>query len=251
MQGGKMSILDKIIQVLINEFQPRPPRPPVVIEEPIDMDATSIRGRNVSTDAPSVGYLYVYDGADWVPQSPQALTFEDELLLGGVPSMQGDGHGIALNFDQGIYVFDEDVGLHEILVCDYSNSTGNILTWGDGTVSQKSRTASRDNGGAHQWYSGNSQAAFMRAQLDDVAYHVNVPMTVNNTGLAAIDPYVHVGLQMESTSDGMLGYRMSEAQRDAITGDLTGSHEGLEIWNLTTHKKNYWDGSAWQSLAWE
>lgn len=44
---------------------------------------------------------------------------------------------------------------------------------------------------------------------------------------------------------GFLSPRLTTTQRDAITSPA----EGLEIYNTTTHTKNYWDGSVWQEVA--
>jgi hypothetical protein len=52
-------------------------------------------------------------------------------------------------------------------------------------------------------------------------------------------------LQADSTTKGFLPPRMTTTQRDAITSPP----EGLEIYNLTTHKKNVYTGSAWEQVT--
>jgi hypothetical protein len=48
---------------------------------------------------------------------------------------------------------------------------------------------------------------------------------------------------LSSTTQGFLAPRMTGIQRDAISSPA----EGLMIYNLTTHKMQVWDGSAWQN----
>lgn len=50
-------------------------------------------------------------------------------------------------------------------------------------------------------------------------------------------------LQADSTTKGFLCPRMTTTQRTAIT-----AAEGLEVYDLTTHKKYVWDGTTWQPL---
>ncbi|MDZ4678392.1 MAG: hypothetical protein SGI74_12885 [Oligoflexia bacterium] len=52
-------------------------------------------------------------------------------------------------------------------------------------------------------------------------------------------------LEVKSTVKGLLGPRMSQAQRDAISSPPA----GLEIFNTTTNKKNVFNGTAWVELA--
>ncbi len=51
-------------------------------------------------------------------------------------------------------------------------------------------------------------------------------------------------LQLDSTSKGLLQPRMTTVQRDAITSPA----EGLTIFNITTHKPNYYNGTVWVEL---
>ncbi|GAA3994649.1 GDSL-type esterase/lipase family protein [Mucilaginibacter dorajii] len=50
---------------------------------------------------------------------------------------------------------------------------------------------------------------------------------------------------ISSTTEGFLKPRMTSMQRDAI---LTPA-EGLEIYNLTTHKMNFYNGTAWETIT--
>jgi|GEM_PF-1332964 len=52
-------------------------------------------------------------------------------------------------------------------------------------------------------------------------------------------------LAVSSTTEGFLTPRMTTTQRDAISSPA----EGLEIYNLTTHKKNFYNGTAWEVIT--
>lgn len=52
-------------------------------------------------------------------------------------------------------------------------------------------------------------------------------------------------LAVNSTSEGFLTPRMTTSQRDAIANPA----EGLEIYNLTTHKKNFFNGTSWEQIT--
>jgi lysophospholipase L1-like esterase len=52
-------------------------------------------------------------------------------------------------------------------------------------------------------------------------------------------------LAVDSTTTGFLTPRMTSTQRDAIVSPA----EGLEIYNLTTHKKNFYNGTGWRECA--
>lgn len=54
-------------------------------------------------------------------------------------------------------------------------------------------------------------------------------------------------LELRSTTQGFMPPRMTTTQRDAIVSPV----EGLMIYNLTTHRLNLYDGSAWKSVAFE
>lgn len=49
-------------------------------------------------------------------------------------------------------------------------------------------------------------------------------------------------MQINSTTRGVVLTPMTQTQRDAIASP----REGLEIWNLTSHKKNWWNGTEWR-----
>ncbi len=79
--------------------------------------------------------------------------------------------------------------------------------------------------------------------LYDGAYHVRA----TTSGLVVGPNVINAAavLQADSTTKGFLPPRMTTAERDAIVNPP----EGLEIYNLTTHKKNFYNGSAWEQVT--
>jgi len=77
-------------------------------------------------------------------------------------------------------------------------------------------------------------------------YSVLHNMNIGNGVAKATDPsaYLELGKATGSTK-GFLGPRMTTTQRDAIASPAT----GLIIYNTTTNKINYWNGTAWIEIA--
>jgi|GEM_PF-2497219 len=63
-------------------------------------------------------------------------------------------------------------------------------------------------------------------------------------GVNALNRNASAMLQVNSTTKGVLFPRMTTTQRDAIPSPA----EGLVIYNLTTHKVQYFDGTSWVDL---
>ena len=73
-------------------------------------------------------------------------------------------------------------------------------------------------------------------------------MRVLDTGSVAIGntaPSAAAKLQIDSETQGFLPPRMSTTQRNAISTPP----EGLVIFNLTTHKLNFYNGTAWEAVT--
>ena len=62
-----------------------------------------------------------------------------------------------------------------------------------------------------------------------------------NIGIGTSQPNASALLEVNSASKGFLPPRMTTSQRDAISNPP----EGLMIYNMSTHKMNYYDGSKW------
>lgn len=62
-------------------------------------------------------------------------------------------------------------------------------------------------------------------------------------GIGTPSPEPGAALEISSTSQGFLPPRMTQAQRDAITPVA-----GLQIFNTTTLKPNYYDGTEWKNF---
>ena len=65
-------------------------------------------------------------------------------------------------------------------------------------------------------------------------------MGINNTA-----PHASAQLDVSSTTKGFLPPRVTTTQRDAISSPA----EGLIIYNTTTHKLNFYNGSAWEQVT--
>ncbi len=70
-------------------------------------------------------------------------------------------------------------------------------------------------------------------------------LSEGRAGIGTTAPNPLALLDLTSTSQGFLPPRLTSEQRDAIASPP----EGLTIYNLTTHRPNFFDGSAWQEVA--
>ena len=66
-----------------------------------------------------------------------------------------------------------------------------------------------------------------------------------NVGIGTSSPSASSLVELSSTSKGMLLPRMTTTQRDAIASPAT----GLEIYNTTTNKFNYYTGANWTAVG--
>jgi len=67
-------------------------------------------------------------------------------------------------------------------------------------------------------------------------------VAINTSGNA---PNSKAMLDVDVTTKGILIPRLTDAQRNAISGPAT----GLVLYNTTTDRLNFWNGTAWYSLA--
>lgn len=73
-----------------------------------------------------------------------------------------------------------------------------------------------------------------------VTCNLTAQVAITTDGSSANDAAM---LDVKSTSKGFLPPRMSQVQRDGIT-----SVEGLIVFNTTTHKPNYYNGTEWMNF---
>ena len=69
-------------------------------------------------------------------------------------------------------------------------------------------------------------------------------ITGGNVGIGSA-PVTSAAIAVTSTTSGFLPPRMTTEQRDAIATPA----EGLQIYNLTTHKINFYNGTAWETVT--
>ena len=74
--------------------------------------------------------------------------------------------------------------------------------------------------------------------LTAICYSANAQVAINNDNSPADDSAI---LDVKSTTKGFLPPRMTETQRDAISNP----EEGLQIFNTTTKRPNYFNGYLW------
>jgi hypothetical protein len=67
---------------------------------------------------------------------------------------------------------------------------------------------------------------------------------MNGVGGTFVDDATAI-MQLNSTTKGILLPRMTSVQRNAIASPT----EGLEIYNLTTHTKNFYNGTSWRQVT--
>jgi hypothetical protein len=69
--------------------------------------------------------------------------------------------------------------------------------------------------------------------------------SLGNVGMGTSTPSSKAKLEISSTTQGFLPPRMTTVQRDAITSVPA----GLTIYNTTTNKLNFYNGSAWEAVT--
>lgn len=82
----------------------------------------------------------------------------------------------------------------------------------------------------------------------DVLFAKTANQYINGTGGLGIGtktPNSKAKVDIESTTQGFLKPRMTTVERDAIATPPA----GLEIYNLTTNKMNFYNGSAWEQIT--
>jgi len=73
--------------------------------------------------------------------------------------------------------------------------------------------------------------------------------TSGSVGIGTTVPYANAILDISSTTKGVLLPRLSAAQRDVLTPKINVTANGLMIYNTTTLRFNYWDGTKWNDVG--
>lgn len=95
------------------------------------------------------------------------------------------------------------------------------------------------------WARDNTQPGITFGSNADSHIVAVMDMLNNNMEIGTgVTPSAVSVLQLDSTTQGLLGPRMTTTQRNAISSPP----EGLQIYNLTTHTIEYWNGSAWTAV---
>ena len=70
-----------------------------------------------------------------------------------------------------------------------------------------------------------------------------------SVGVGTNAPYVNAILDITSTTKGVLLPRLTQAQRTTLTPLLNLTANGLLIYNVTTLRFNYWNGTQWNDVG--
>ncbi|MBC7654516.1 MAG: hypothetical protein H7098_08600, partial [Oligoflexus sp.] len=81
--------------------------------------------------------------------------------------------------------------------------------------------------------------------------HFVQAQTNGSVGVGTLTPYSNAALDVTSTSKGVLFPRLTAAQRTTLTPLLNNAtaSAGLLIYNTTTTRFNYWDGTQWNDVG--
>lgn len=77
----------------------------------------------------------------------------------------------------------------------------------------------------------------------------NANAQTGSVGIGTTTPYTNAILDVSSTSKGVLLPRLTDAQRTTLTPVLNLAANGLLIYNVTTLRFNYWDGTKWNDVG--
>ena len=117
-----------------------------------------------------------------------------------------------------------------------------------GRVSTTSGTSifsySSGGGGVLDVNPSNNNSVKFRARGDNDTFLIQTNPAGDNVGIGASSPDSTAKLQVDSTTQGFLPPRMTDAERDAITTPAA----GLMVYNTTTNKAQCYNGTAWQDL---
>ncbi|TKB98897.1 hypothetical protein [Pedobacter cryophilus] len=79
--------------------------------------------------------------------------------------------------------------------------------------------------------------------------NIALAQTTGSVGIGTTLPYANAILDITSTEKGLLIPRLTAAQRDVLTPKLNLVANGLLIYNVTTLRFNYWNGTQWNDVG--
>ena len=79
--------------------------------------------------------------------------------------------------------------------------------------------------------------------------NIALSQTSGSVGIGTTLPYANAILDITSTEKGLLIPRLTAAQRDVLTPKLNLVANGLLIYNVTTLRFNYWNGTQWNDVG--
>lgn len=79
--------------------------------------------------------------------------------------------------------------------------------------------------------------------------NIALAQTTGSVGVGTTLPYANAILDITSTDKGLLIPRLTAVQRDVLTPKLNLVANGLLIYNVTTLRFNYWNGTQWNDVG--
>jgi len=194
--------------------------------------------------------LGVYDSGDHLHLNQRGYdSVASVIYTAGLPWGASGVPPTSLNVNGNVNV--EATANPSITVRQIANGAGpsGWKFWSDGTFGYLTDNANSVNnlllfpgGGIQVRTSGNANAF---AVANTTPANTLMLTGAGNVGIGTAAPSVSALLDMTSTTKGVLLPRMTTTQRDAIASPA----EGLEIYNLTTHTKDFFNGTVWKTVT--
>lgn len=167
-------------------------------------------------------------------------TSHNQLTINGGHVNDGDNdYGLTINsFEPAITLLDRSTGAGSVQLFGTNNGGLWLVgdTTNDGTIGHSTNTTD-----------------FLLAKFESVntifytsgveSMRIN---SVGNVGIGTASPNADAKLQIDSTTQGFLPPRMTTTQRNAIVAPVPA---GLMIYNTTTNKLNFYNGTAWEAVT--
>jgi hypothetical protein len=138
-----------------------------------------------------------------------------------------------------------NTGFAGVNLYDYAGAAAASFQYGNpaaGAFANTLAIATRHSSIPLKLYQGGVATGNERIVLDASG---RIALINANVGVGTATPHASAQAEIASTTRGFLPPRMSSTQRDAIASPAT----GLMIFNTTSNKPEYWNGSSWTPMS--